>query len=242
MEYLAISGGVMETALCLVTFLAFLACNPGLCPADPAPTTLDVSVALDGATHRDSPRRKADISYSRVSQAASLEERMACWEAMRISRMDPDGWVQVGGSWIRQKSEAHYYDNADAKEAMDLNLQSQQYHAKGMLWAGLSTGIAVVGCGIAGGFVGAAQPSADAGDFVDLDQEIHAVEGALVGIGVGVVVGLSTGLWIQSSDNAQSRKLEVQAAESFNRKLLKDLRLDVEPLRGGGELKVKTQF
>jgi hypothetical protein len=55
-------------------------------------------------------------------------------------------------------------------------------------------------------------------------------------------VGLGTGLWSQSSDNAQSHKLEVQAAESFNRKLLKDLRLDVEPLQSGGELKVKTQF
>ena len=232
---------------------AVLVSAPGLraqaapAPVGLSPTAQDFAVSQSGGSHRDRLRRKPDLSYRQVSPSASLDERLAGWRLMRVEALDSDGWAKVGGTWIRAKSEGHYYANANAVEAEALFVRAQQVRSQGIRWVSLSPVYGAAAGGLAGGVVGLLQPAQAHlvnGELVDqgTDRTDHTFVGFALGSVGGALAGLGLGLWVESDEARQAHDLRVQAAESFNQKLWQDLRLDLVPLQGGGELDLHSKF
>jgi hypothetical protein len=179
----------------------------------------------------------ADLAYNPASPTASLDDRVASWQALSFGGLKSKGYAERAGLSLKESQQRRYMVNANAQDALELFDSSDSFHRRSVLWASVGPGAgAVVGL-IAGGVVGSQQPNnVPLGGLFTLIG--GAIVGAVGGAALGAVAGFPVALW----DKHQSSKLHAQALDRFNKKLLMDLNFSAAPLPGGGAMGVSGKF
>ena len=154
------------------------------------------------------------------------------WQQQRILDMDDDGYAQRAGGRLSLRQQAAVYRNHGAEEAQDLLHQSQAKRGLGVLALFYSPALgALAGYELAQTQPGQGQDQVIRGHSSD---DVFSAAGAALGLGLGIAVLLD--------HHGAARELRAQAAESYNRQLLQDLRLWVAPQRGGAQLQMNANF
>ena len=187
-----------------------------------------------------------DLSYRPVSSTAALGLRQACWSRLRILDVNDDGWVKRGGGWLDNKQAGYYYKGAAALDALSQLRHGRAHRIQASLWTWVPMPVGAVVLGYAGVIVALFQygvPNPD-GTYNYSQQTIGQKESQdlVVGAALGLALGAALGLPLAYGDAAKARQDNRDAAGSFNRKLLRDLRLQAQPEPGGAKLGVQKSF
>lgn len=244
------SGGGMKCLgwVFLLGWVAGPALAAAVAEAPPLPAALPSPVEAE-----DEPAPRAlfvphpGLAYQPASATASLAAREASWQALRIRGMNDQDWAHVGPGWMKVTEQGHYYHNAGAVEAFSLYRQGQRARTQGLVWIIASPGVGALSGMVLGAVVGAAQPaSAEVRDgtsySADDERLIHTDEGMALGLVGGALIGLGLGAYEAVHLRGEAHDLRQRAADSFNRKLWRDLRLLAAPKPGGMTLGVQTGF
>jgi hypothetical protein len=154
------------------------------------------------------------------------------WHQQRILDLDDEGYAQRASGTLSLRQQARVYHNHQAEEAEDLLHQSQVARGQGVLAVFYGPALGAV----AGYELAQTQPGRGQ------DQVIRGNSSVTVYSGAGAVLGLFTGIGVLVEQRSEARELRAQAAESYNRKLLQDLRLWVVPQQHGAALGAQAKF
>jgi hypothetical protein len=164
----------------------------------------------------------------------ALERRQQQWQAQRILDVDDDGYAQRDGGALSLHQQANVYRHHDAKPAQELLHQSQVARGQGVLALLCSPAL-----GAAAGYE-MAQSLPEHGD-----ASIHRLYGnrpSDVYASAGAALGLVAGIGVLLNQRLEARELRAQAAESYNRQLLQDLNVWVQPAQGGAVMRLQKKF
>jgi hypothetical protein len=199
---------------------------------------LGQAAGLPARPHRrHSTQDLAKLAYQPASPTASLEDRTASWRALSFQALQFGGSAARGGMDLKKPQQRLCMELAQAQDALDLMERSDAAGRDSMLWITIAPGAGAVAGLFTGGVLGAQQPENVAGAGV-LEIVGYAIIGAVGGAVTGAVVGLPGCLW----EHHQSAELHAEALESYNHKLLGDLRLEAAPIPGGAALGVSGKF
>jgi hypothetical protein len=152
------------------------------------------------------------------------------WRQQRILDVDDDGYAQRASGRLSLRQQANVYGDHGAQEAQDLLHQSQAKRGLGVLALFYSPALGA----LAGYELAQIQPGQGQVIRGHSSADVFTAAGAALGLGSGIAV-----LW---DHRAAARELRAQAAESYNRQLLQDLRLWVSPQRGGAQVQMNANF
>jgi|GEM_PF-2986777 hypothetical protein len=230
-----------------------LAFSTGLQADSPYPTLGPVHVADAAAQPRAVTQAAApavqngpDLGYHPVSATAALALRQACWSRLRILDVTEEGWVRRGADLLDNKQAGHYYRNAAALDALKQLRNGRSHRIQASIWTWVPAPLGAALFAYIGGAVANVQYGQVKSDGTyyysqeTIGQKIG--QDALVGAGVGLLLGAALGIPISLSKGHQAGEDDHNAAESFNRKLLSDLRLQAQPEPGGAKLGVDKSF
>jgi hypothetical protein len=206
-------------------------------PAQPQPVTQTAAPALKAGP---------DLGYHPVPPAAALALRQACWSRLRILDVTEEGWVRRGADLLDNKQAGHYYRNAAALDALKQLRRGRSHRIQASIWTWVPAPLGAALFAYIGGAVANFQygmPNSD-GTYNYSQNTIGQKIGqdALVGAGIGLVLGAALGIPMAHSKGHQAEQDDRDAAESYNRKLLGDLRLRAQPEPGGAKLGVDRSF
>ena len=188
----------------------------------------------------------ADLSYHPASSTASLELRQASWRVLRIMDVNEDGGVLRNGLWLSDKEAGRYYRNAGAIDSLQLNRRGFAHHIQASIWTWVPVPVgtvllAFIGGAIANGQYGTPNPD---GTYNYSQNTIAQKEGqdALVGAAIGLALGAALGAPMAISYHHRTEEDFHEAADRFNLKLLRDLKLRAVPAQGGGKIGIDKAF
>ena len=204
------------------------------------------AVAADPAAAADAAVKVPAWAFHPAAPEAALALRQSSWSQLRIMEVDARGWVRRSDGWMDNKDAGHYYRSAGALEALQGMRRGRSHRLQGILWTWAAPTLGGVLLALAGGETASIQYGTvnSAGGY-NYSSDIIAQkigQDALIGAGVGALLGAAVGLPLGLSNRHQADQDDRAAAESFNQKLLKDLRLQAQPLPGGARLGLEKGF
>jgi len=243
-------GTLGMPGLAAAMVLAFVL--PGSLRADVAYPTLgpvqvaDAPAQPSAVTHAAAAVAGPDLGYRTVPPTVALALRQACWSRLRILDVNQQGWVKRNGEWLDNKQAGHYYRNASALDALRELRHGRSHRIQASVWRWAAFPVGAVFFAYIGGAaanIQYGQVKSD-GSYYYSQETIGQKIGqdALVGACIGAALGAALGIPISLSKGHQAERDDRSAAESFNRKLLDDLRLRAQPEPGGAKLGVDKSF
>jgi hypothetical protein len=192
---------------------------------------------LSARQRQGAPRAMAaDLAYQPASPTAALPEREASWRILSFRALDDHGLAWRGLQLISEGAQKRYLQNAQATQALDLLRQCDDAKRRANTWIAAAPAAGAVLGLVAGVAIGNQETSNSIANFED------KVAGGVLGLVAGVVAGTAVGLPMRLHEQKEAKALQAKALDSFNQKLFNDLRLTVEPTRGGAAVGVGTKF